>query len=58
MAFLGGKGEGKGGGMDRHLGGVGCKCYIWIGWAMGPYFTAQAHVCDWVTLLYNRTRTL
>ena len=31
------------------------KCYIWNGWAMGPYCTAQEIVCDWVTLLYKRT---
>ena len=31
------------------------NCYIWNGWALGPYCTAQGNVCDWVTLLYNRT---
>ena len=39
-------------GMDRHLGG---GSYIWSGWAMRPYCTAHGHVCDWVTLLHNRT---
>ena len=31
------------------------NCYIWNGWAMGSYCTAQGNVCDSVTLLYNRT---
>ena len=43
-------------GIDGHL---GCfrdvNCYIWNGWAMGSYCIAQGNVCDWVTLLYNRT---
>ena len=26
-----------------------------MGWTMGPYSTAQGNMCDWVTLLYNRT---
>ena len=44
-----------GSGMDGHLGGLGdTKCYIWNGWAMGSYCTAQGNVCDWITL-YNRT---
>ena len=30
------------------------NCYVWNGWAMGPYCMAQGTVCDWVTLLYNR----
>ena len=32
------------------------NCYIWNGWAVGPYSIAQGTktVCDWVTLLYNR----
>ena len=29
--------------------------YIWNGWAVGPYGTAQGNVCDWVILLYKRT---
>ena len=29
--------------------------YIWNGWVMGPYCTAQGNVYDWVTLLYSRT---
>ena len=37
-----------------HLGLGDANCYIWNGWAMGPYCTAQGTVCDWVTLLYNR----
>ena len=28
--------------------------YIWIGWAVGPWSTAQGTVCDWVTVLYKR----
>ena len=41
----------------RAFGGVflDAHCYIWNRWAMGPYCTAQGNVCDWVTLLYNRT---
>ena len=31
------------------------NCYIWNGWAMGTYCTAQGNVCDWVILLYNKT---
>ena len=43
-------------GMDGHFGGLGdANCYIRNGWAMGSYCTAQGNVCDWVTLLYNRT---
>ena len=34
---------------------LGANCYIWNGWTMGPYCTAQGNMCDWVTLLYNRT---
>ena len=30
------------------------NCYIWNGWAMDAYCTAQGTVCNWVTLLYNR----
>ena len=30
-------------------------CYIWNGWVIGFYYTAQGNVCDWITLLYNRT---
>ena len=29
--------------------------YIWSGWAMRSYCTIQGNVCDWITLLYNRT---
>ena len=44
-----------GSGRDGHFGGLGdANCYIWNGWAMGSYCTAQGNVCDWVTLLYNR----
>ena len=35
--------------------GVDANCYIWNGWAMESYCTAQGNVCDWVTLLNNRT---
>lgn len=28
--------------------------YIWDGWALGPYGTAQGSVCNWTTLLYSR----
>ena len=40
-----------------HSGGffLDAKSYIWNGWAIGPYDTALGTVCDWVTLLYNRT---
>ena len=42
--------------VDGDLGGFGdANCYIWNGLAMGSYCTAQRNVCDWVTLLYNRT---
>ena len=37
------------------LGVLDANCNIWNGWAMGPYGTAQGTVCDWVTLLYNRS---
>ena len=53
---LGVGGKGGGSGMDGHFGGLGdANYYIWNGWAMGSYCTAQGNVCDWVTLLYNRT---
>lgn len=29
--------------------------YIWNGQAVGSYCMAQETVCDWVSLLYNRT---
>ena len=46
----------EGNGMDGCLEGLGeTNCSIWNGWAMGSYCTAQVNVCDWVTLLYNRT---
>ena len=39
-----------------HFGGfLGANWYIWNGWTMGSYCIAQGNVCDWVTLLYNRT---
>ena len=45
-----------GSGRDGHFGGLGdANSYIRNGWAMGPYCIAQGNVCDWVTLLYNRT---
>ena len=50
------QGERGGNVTDGHLWGLrDANCYIWNGWAMGPYCTAQGNVCDWVTLLYNRT---
>ena len=51
----GSQGE-RGSGMDGHREGfLDANCYIWNGWAMGPYCTAQETVCDRVTVLYNRT---
>ena len=42
--------------MDVHLGDfLDANCCIWNEWAMGPYYTAQGNVCDWVISLYNRT---
>ena len=50
------KGERGESGMDGHFGGVlDANCYILNGWAIGPSCTALGNVCDWVTLLYNRT---
>ena len=41
------KGEMGGNGMDRDLGGfLDANCYIWNGWAMGAYCTAQGTVYD------------
>ena len=44
--------EGWGGSRrNGHFGGLGdVNCYIWNGWAIGSYRTAQGNVCDWVTL--------
>ena len=43
-------------GIDAHLGGFRDANYcIWNGWAMRSYCTAQRNVCDWVTLLENKT---
>ena len=50
---FGGEGEGMGG--MGILGFGACRLFIWNEWAMGSYRTAQGNVCDWVTLLYNRT---
>ena len=47
------EGEGRGSGMDGHLGDT--NCYIRNGWAMGSSCTAQGNVCDWVTYLFHRT---
>ena len=43
---------GKGGcGRTRILGvSEDANCYIWSGWAMGPYCTAQGNVCDCVLI--------
>ena len=50
------RGEGGGSRVDGHFGGFGgTHCNIWNGWTMGPYCIAQGNICDWVTLLYNRT---
>ena len=52
----GSKGERGGSGMEGYFEGfLDTNCCIWNGRAMGPCCTAQGHVCDWVTLLYNRT---
>ena len=48
-------GREEGGGWMGSLGFGETHCYIWNGWARGPYCTAQRTVCDWVTLLYNRS---
>ena len=48
------RGMGEGVGWTGSLGLLNANCYIWNGWARGPYYTAQGTVCDWVTLLYNR----
>ena len=41
-------------GRGGSFGSGDANCYIWNGWAMGSYCTAQGTVCDWVTVLYNR----
>ena len=42
------RGRGGGNGMDGHFGGFGdVNCYIWTGWAVGSYCTAQGNMCDW-----------
>ena len=44
-------------GMNRPFGVfLDANCYIWNGCALGPYFTTQGTMCDWVTLLYNRNK--
>ena len=48
------RGEGGGRGGDGQFQFWETNCYIWNGWAMGPYLTAQGTVCGWLTLLYNR----
>ena len=48
------RGEGGRTGMDGQFGVLDANCYIWNGWAVGPYCTAQGTVCDWVPSLYNR----
>ena len=49
-------GRGRECGTDGYLGSfLDANCYIWNGWAMAPYCTAQGTVRDWVTLLYDRT---
>ena len=34
--------------------GFWMQTHVWSGWAVGPWYTAQGSVCDWVTLLYRR----
>ena len=41
----------EGVGWTGSLGLVDANSYIWNGWAMVPYSTAQGTVYDWVTLL-------
>ena len=45
------RGKGEGAGRMGICGGRGLdtNCYIWNGWALGAYCTAQGNVCDWVT---------
>ena len=38
----------------ENVGLVDANCYIWNGWAMGSYCTAQGTVYDWVTFQYKR----
>ena len=38
-----GRGESR---MDRQFGFLVANCYIWNGWAMGPYHIAEGTVCD------------
>ena len=46
--------KGEGVGWMGSLGLVAANCYIWSGWAMVSYCTAQGIACDLVTLLYDR----
>ena len=48
-------GWGQGWGWMGSSGFLDANCYIWNGWAMGPYCAAQGTVCDWTALLYKRT---
>ena len=53
LGVLGGR---RGSGRDGHFGSFGdANYYIWNGLAVRSYCIAQGNVCNWVTLLYNRT---
>ena len=43
-------------GWTWNLGLMDANCYIWNGWTMGLYCTAQGTVCDWITLLHNKLK--
>ena len=51
-----GAGEREGVGWTGTSGFLDANCYIWNGWARGPYSTAQGTVCDWDILLYKRLK--
>ena len=36
------------------LGVLDANPYVWNGWAMGLYCTAQGTVCDWVTAVQQK----
>ena len=48
------RGKVGGNGIDKEFGFGDANCYIWNGWAMKSYSTAQGTVHDWVTLPDNR----
>ena len=45
------RGEWEEGGWMGSSGFGDANCYVWNGWAVGPYYTAQGTVRDWITLL-------